>query len=149
MKRISDYQKLFEITPQTTLAELKIVYRNLIKKWHPDKFRDNDELLAEAEANSKKIIDGYHFLVSISKETHAANAEHYTYVTTSVPIDDYVHKGQTLKITFQDGSAFEYLGVPKNTYIKLVNSGTVARFARRHIFHSFTYRNVSKNAVAL
>ena len=89
----------------------------------------------------------YHFLVSISKETHAANLEKYTELITNVPIDDYVYKGQNLKITFVDGSTYEYLGVPKNTYVKLVNSGTVARFARRHIFTSFVYRNVSKNSL--
>ena len=31
MKRITDYRKLFEITKDTDLAELKLIYRRLIR----------------------------------------------------------------------------------------------------------------------
>ena len=144
MKRITDYRKLFAITKDTDLAELKLIYRNLIKEWHPDKFTDNETLRAEAEIKSKEIIEAYHFLVSISPETHASKLEDYTLTITNSGIDDFLYKGQTLKITFQDGSKYEYFGVPKNTYNKLINSPNIARFARRHIFGSFIYRNVFK-----
>jgi DnaJ-class molecular chaperone len=43
MRRIVEYRKLMNITQETTLADLKIVYRNLMKEWHPDKFADNEE----------------------------------------------------------------------------------------------------------
>ena len=76
MKRITDYRKLFEITKDTDLAELKLIYRRLMKEWHPDKFAD-ETLKAEAEAKSKTIIEAYHFLVSISPQTHAASLEDY------------------------------------------------------------------------
>jgi hypothetical protein len=33
-------------------------------------------------------------------------------------------------------------------YIKLVNADSPGRFARRHIFNAFPYRNVSKLATA-
>jgi len=144
MKRIIGYRKLLNITQDTDLDELKVIYRNLIKEWHPDKFIADDEKKAEAELKSKAIIEAYHFLVSISKHTHAFNAEEYTLTTTNSGIDDFAYKGQTLKITFQNGSVYEYFGVPNATYNKLVNSSTIGRFARRHIFHSYVYRNVSK-----
>jgi len=147
MKRITDYRKLFDITKDTDLGELKLIYRNLIKEWHPDKFTDNEALKAEAEIKSKEIIEAYHFLVSISPETHASKLEDYTLTTTGSGIDDFLYKGQTLKITFQDGSKYEYFGVPKNTYNKLINSPNIARFARRHIFGSYIYRNVFKPTV--
>ena len=66
------------------------------------------------------------------------------YVYSDYSIDDYTYKGQTLKITFQDGSVYEYFGIPKNIYNKFMNSSTILRFARRHIFYAYTYRNVSK-----
>lgn len=144
MQRIINYRKLFDITHEADLGKLKIVYRNLMKEWHPDKFQEGDERKAEAESKSKSIIEAYHFLVSISPETHINNEEEYTNTTSSSGIDNFMYKGQTLKIIFQDGSVYEYFGVPKNIYSKLVNSSTIARFARRHIFFSYTYRNVSK-----
>ena len=144
MKRIVDYRKLFGITQEADLAQLKTIYRNLIKEWHPDKFQNDDILKAQCEVKSKEIISAYHFLVSISPETHQLNAEEYAQTTATSIIDNFSYKGQTLKITFQNGSSYEYFGVPKNIYIKLINSPTQSRFARRHIYNSFIYRNISK-----
>jgi len=144
MKRIIKYRRLLDITANTDLVELKSTYRKLIKDWHPDKYVDDDERKAEAEHKSKNIIEAYHFLVSIAPETQAFNLEEYTNTTNNSGIDYYEYKGQTLKITFQDGSVYEYFGIPKNIYNKFINSATLVRFARRHIFYSYTYRNVSK-----
>jgi molecular chaperone HscB len=143
MKRIIEHRKLFNITQDTDLAQLKTAYRNLIKEWHPDKFQDN-ERKEEAEVKSKSIIEAYHFLVSIAPETHEQNLEEYTLTTNTSGIEDFMYKGQTLKIIFQNGSVYEYFAVPKNVYNKLVNSPTLSRFARRHIFFSYVYRNISK-----
>jgi len=146
MRRIVDNRKLFGVTQEVGLAQLKTIYRNLMKEWHPDKIQDDDERKAEFDLKSKEIIEAYHFLVSISTETHKSNLEEYMRITENLVIEDFSHKGQTLKITFQDKIIYEYFGVPRGIYIKLVNSPTQARFARRHIFYSYIYRNVSKQA---
>lgn len=143
MKRIIDSRKLFDISKETGLDELKVIYRNLMKECHPDKFQD-EVLKEEAELKSKEIIEAYHFLVSISPDTHKANAEIYNETITNSGIDDFLYKGQTLKVTFQDGSIYEYFGVTKNTYNKFINSSSQARFARRHIFDSHVFRNAQK-----
>ena len=148
MKRIATYRKLLGASQETKLSELKTTYRNLIKEWHPDKIQDDDNRKAEAEVKSKEIIAGYHFLVSIAPETIAQNKEEYTRVTSTSYVDDFEHKGQNLKITFQGGSVYEYLGVPKSIYVKMVNSPTITRFAKRHIFNSYTYRNIGKETEA-
>jgi len=144
MKKINSYRTLFGATKTTELSELKKTYRNLIKEWHPDKIQDNEDLKAQAAVKSKVIIEAYNLLVGIAPETHLANAEEYTRITTTSIIEDFDYKDETLKIIFQDNVVYEYFGVPKNTYVKLVNAPSLPRFAKRHIFHSFTYRNVSK-----
>lgn len=144
MKRITDYRKLFGITADANLAELKTIYRNLMKENHPDKFHNNEEAKHEAEAKSKVIIEGYHFLVSLSPETHLHHKEEYTNTITTSGIDDFIYKGQMLKVIFQDGSAYEYFGIPKSVYNKFLNSSTQLRFARRHIFESYSYRKSVK-----
>jgi molecular chaperone HscB len=146
MKRIVEFRKLFNCTAETDLAQLKVIYRNLIKEWHPDKFQEGDSLKEEAELKSQSIIEAYHFLVSIAAETHEANLEQYTLTTNTSAIEDFIYKGQVLKITFQDGSVYEYFGVPKNIYNKLLSSTTLNRFGKRHIFNSYTFRNVVKQA---
>jgi hypothetical protein len=112
----------------------------LVKEWHPDKFQDGDSKAEEAELKSREIIDGYHFLVSIAPETISANLEAYTETITNAGIADYVHKGLLLEITFLDGTTYEYFGVTKQIYIKMVNSNKLNRFAKRSIYPKFTYR---------
>lgn len=140
MKRISQYKKLFSIEKEIDLKVLKKSYRNLVKEWHPDKFQDGDAKQAEAEVQSRAIIDGYHFLVSIAPETKAANLEAYTETITNSGIADYMHKGLLLEITFLDGTTYEYFGVTKPIYQKMINSNKLNRFAKRAIYPNYTYR---------
>lgn len=146
MKRIGDYRKLLGITKTVGLKELKTVYRDFMKDCHPDKFHENSSLKLEAEEKSKSIIEAYHFLVSIDPETQKQNIQEYTLTTTSAIIVDFQHKGLTLRINFSDGSVYEYFNVPRAIYIKLINADSQGRFARRHIYTSFLYRNITKAA---
>ncbi|WP_378187800.1 KTSC domain-containing protein [Aquimarina sp. W85] len=144
MKRIKEYKKLFTVENEIDLKELKKSYRALVKEWHPDKFLDGDPQKEAAEVKSRQIIDGYHFLVSIAPETIAANLEAYKITTTVAGIADYQHKGMVLEITFLDGTTYEYFGVTKALYIKMVNSDKLNRFAKRNIFNSYLYRKSKK-----
>lgn len=145
MKRVNEYKKLFNVEPGTDLKGLKTSYRNLVKEWHPDKFQETDEMHAEAEAKSKQIIDGYHFLVSIAPETKAANLEEYNITTSEAVITDFQHKGNLMEISFSDGTTYEYFGVNKPLFVKFVNSDRQFRFAKRNIFTSFLYRKSKKD----
>lgn len=144
MKRINEYKKLFGVENEVELKTLKKSYRNLVKEWHPDTFQNGDALQEEAEINSRKIIDGYHFLVSIAPETIAANLDAYTETITNTGIADFTHKGLLLEITFLDGSTYEYFGVTKPVYIKMINSDKVNRFAKRNIYPKYTYRKTKR-----
>ena len=140
MKRVNQYKKLFNVEQEIDLSELKKTYRNLVKEWHPDKFQEGDEKAVEAEIKSREIIDGYHFLISIAPETKEKYLEEYTKVITESGIQNFQHKGLLLEITFNDGSAYEYFGVPKTVFQKMVNSDKQTRFAKRNIFFSYLYR---------
>lgn len=140
MKRINEYKKLFGVEKEIDLKELKKSYRNLVKEWHPDKFQDEDILKEEAEIQSRRIIDGYHFLVSMAPETKEKELPAYTETITNAAIADYQHKGLLLEITFTDGTTYEYFGVTKPIYIKMINAGNLNRFAKRSIYPKYLYR---------
>ena len=144
MKKIVDYRKLLGVQKDVELKELKTIYRNFMKEYHPDKFQESDEARLAAETKSKEIIEAYHFLVSIAPETLAVSIEEYTNTITSCGIADYNWAGLVLTVHFLDGSAYEYFEVPRAVYVKLVNADSPGRFARRHIFNSFPYRNIVK-----
>jgi hypothetical protein len=149
MRRILNHRKVLGVGEAAELKELKTVYRNLMKDWHPDKFQDNPEEKQLAEEKSKKIIESYHFLVSIAPETRIQTLDVYTATTANSGIMDLEYKAEILQISFSDGSVYEYYGVPKAMYVKLVNAETPARFARRHIYHAYIYRSLSKQVATV
>ncbi len=144
MKSVVEHRKLLGVDKNVTLKELKTIYRNTMKDAHPDKFINDEAGKIEAEEKSKVVIEAYHFLVSINPETHEKNKEEYTITTAKSNIHDFYMDEQILKVEHLDGNHYEYFGVPKNTYIKMVNSDSPSRFARRHIYGKSTHRKAGE-----
>jgi hypothetical protein len=144
MKRIERHRAILGVDDKATLSDLKKVYRKIMMEWHPDKFQDSEESKKMAEEKSTKLIASYHFLVSVHIETHAATKTEYTATIMEASIDDFEFKSEILRVVFSDGNEYEYYGVPKAIYVKLVNSDTPDRFARRHIYENYLYRSTSK-----
>jgi len=144
MKKIVEHRKLLGVNVDAELQELKTSYRSLMKTWHPDKFQESEEAKLDAEEKSKQIIEAYHFLVSIAPETRAQTLTEYNLTTTNANMLDFEYRQQVLKVAFTDGSEYEYFDVPKAIYVKLINSDSPGRFARRHIFNAYVYRSVSR-----
>lgn len=143
MKRIVAARKLLGVEKMATLQELKTIYRTFMKEWHPDKIQDNPIAKEEAEEKSKAFIDAYHLLVSVAPETHEQQREQYEQTMRDSRLINFQYKNTTLQIHFADGSSYEYFGLPKSVYNNLLNSNTPDRFARRHIYHSYVYRQAS------
>lgn len=144
MKKLGEYRKLLEVDKNVTLKELKTIYRNTMKDTHPDKFINDEAGKLEAEEKSKSVIEAYHFLVSINPETQEKYKEEYRETTTTSNIQDFYLEKSILTIQHLNGNIYEYLGVPRNTYIKMVNADSPSRFARRHIYGSFVYRKAGE-----
>ena len=140
MKKIAEYRKLLEVDKTASLKDLKNIYRNVMKETHPDKFINDEAGKLAAEEKSKSVIEVYHFLVSINEETQEKYKEEYTDTISNSIITDFYLEKSILKVEHLNGKMFEYIGVPRNTYIKMVNSDSPSRFARRHIYGNFVYR---------
>jgi DnaJ-class molecular chaperone len=144
MKKIVAARKLLGVEGEATLSEMKSIYRTFMKEWHPDKIQDNPVAKTEAEEKSKAFIEAYHLLVSVAPETHELQREQYEQTMSASRLIDFQYKGSTLEINFADGSSYEYFGLPKSVFNNLVNSNAPDRFARRHIYHSYVYRQATK-----
>ena len=140
MKRIGEHRKLLGVDKTATLKDLKTVYRNTMKEAHPDKFVNDEAGKLDAEEQSKTVIEAYHFLVSINPETQEKYKEEYTETIAKSIIQDFYHEKSILKVQHFNGKMYEYIGVPRNTYIKMVNADSPSRFARRHIYGNYTFR---------
>ncbi len=147
MKKLGEYRKLLGVDKSATLKNLKNIYRNMMKDTHPDKFINDEAGKLEAEEKSKSVIEAYHFLVSINEETQEKYKDEYTETITNSIIQDFYLEKSILTVQHLNGKSFEYLGVPRNTYIKMVNSDSPSRFARRHIYGNFIYRKSAEAMV--
>ena len=134
---------MLNVEKTVALKELKTIYRNAMKESHPDKFQGDEEGLRLVEEKSKAIIEAYHFLVSINPETINQGLPEFNETTSTSTIVDYKYDNIRLMINFANGSSYEFISVPKATYIKMVNAESPGRFAKRHVFNSFPYRKVS------
>ena len=143
MKKIVAYRQLLNVEKTVTLKELKTIYRNSMKECHPDKFHDDADGLAAAEEKSKSVIEAYHHLVSINAETIEQGQPEYNETIANATITDYRYENVRLRVDFSNGSSYEYISVPKATFIKMVNADSPGRFAKRHIFNAYPYRKLS------
>lgn len=143
MKHLLEYRQLLGATAQTPLDELARLYKGLMKTHHPDRFPNDPEAREQAEVMSKKVIEAYHFLVSIAPETHAKDAEEHARVTAQ-PILDWRYEQRILRITFADGTEYEYFGVPHNVWNKFLGTNGNTRFVRRNIHGAYPFRRARK-----
>jgi hypothetical protein len=65
------------------------------------------------------------------------NLPEYTETTTTATITDYKFV-EEIDYQFSNGSVYEYISVPKATYVKMVNG--FSEDYKRHILNSFTWR---------
>lgn len=144
MKRVIEYRKLLGVDKNVTLKELKTIYRNAMKDSHPDKFVDDEAGRIAAEETSKTVIEAYHFLVSINNETHEKQKDEYSETINGSAIHDFYFDKQVLYVIHLNGLTYEYIGVPKTTYIKMVNADSATRFAKRHVYGKFIFRKSVK-----
>ena len=70
MKSISEYYKILGVDSSVTAEELKKVYRELVKEWHPDRLLHNPSLHKTAQQKLQEINEAYDQLLA-----HLANPE--------------------------------------------------------------------------
>ena len=72
-EEITKARKLLELPERATMEEIKTNYRNLIRKWHPDRCKESEE---EATKMAARIVAAHglimdycnHYQFSFSKE---------------------------------------------------------------------------------
>jgi hypothetical protein len=129
MKKIVEYRKLLNVDKTAELKDLKTIYRAMMKESHPDKFQGDEAGLKKLKKTVKKLLR-LPFLVSINPETIKQNLPEYTETISSSTITDYKFVEGRLIINFSNGSIYEYISVPKATYVKMVKQNSPGRFAK-------------------
>jgi hypothetical protein len=119
MKKIVEYRKLLNVDKTAELKDLKPFIAMRWKNRILINFR-GWSWFKKTEENSKKIIEAYHFLVSINPETIKQNLPEYTETISSSTITDYKFvEGDWLLIFLTE--VYMSISVPKATYVKMVN----------------------------
>ena len=76
---INEARTILELPESATMEQIKVNYRRLIKKWHPDSCSDNHEI---CEKMSRKITDAYRVILDY--------CSNYTYSFKKEDVDKYL-----------------------------------------------------------
>jgi DnaJ domain len=63
MDEIYRYFEILEIKPDASHEEARKAYRNLVKRWHPDRFTENQQLQKKANDKLRKINKAYEKII--------------------------------------------------------------------------------------
>jgi len=67
------YYQILNLKPTASLQEIKQAYRQLARKWHPDRFINEPKKLQEAQEKFKKINQAYEILKAYITEQKQEN----------------------------------------------------------------------------
>jgi hypothetical protein len=59
MSKYSEYYQLLGIQPGDSWAKIRIAYKAQMKKWHPDRYTDNEDSVRRAEEITKQLNQAY------------------------------------------------------------------------------------------
>lgn len=76
MDEISECYRILDIEPGASLEDVKRSYRELVKVWHPDRFRGDSKLQAKAEEKLKRINIAYDRVVYEAAAAAGRSAVH-------------------------------------------------------------------------
>jgi replication fork clamp-binding protein CrfC len=65
LEKIARAYAIFGLKDGASITELKSAYRHLVKKWHPDLFVNQPEMLKKAQENMRKVNQAYAILSEI------------------------------------------------------------------------------------
>lgn len=162
--------EILGITRQSTKDEIKKAYREQIKKWHPDKFPNQPEKIAEALEKSKRIIEAYSLLENyraftdknyqsnkstsyqsskstydkVSRKTGRSrlSIERIKVKSSNVSSIGYDQALKVLQIEFINGNVYQYYDVPENIHNELMYSSSKGKYLNGKIASVYQYECV-------
>ena len=95
-----DPYEVLGVSRNATKEEIRQAYRELVKKYHPDKFRSNPDMLKLAEEKMKEVNEAYNYLMS-----HANSEENRNYRANTSFEDKEIYQEVRRKV--QNGELYE------------------------------------------
>ncbi len=80
---MKDPYEVLGVSRNATKEEIRQAYRELVKKYHPDKFQSNPDMLKLAEEKMKEVNEAYNYLM-----THTNDEYKNAYSGTSASDED-------------------------------------------------------------
>ncbi|MEZ5873216.1 MAG: KTSC domain-containing protein [Nitratireductor sp.] len=68
--------------------------------------------------------------------------ERYSVASSNIASIGYDIPSQTLEVEFQNGTIYQYYGVPENMYEQLMQAGSKGRFLNTYIKNAYGYSRV-------
>lgn len=76
MKSVHEYREILGVDASVTSDELKKVYRELVKEWHPDRLLHNPSLQKTAQQRLQEINEAYDHLLALMADPQFRPSAH-------------------------------------------------------------------------
>jgi len=116
-----DYYQILGVTKEASVEEIKKAYRDLAKKWHPDKNPNN----AEAEEKFKEISEAYETLSDSDKKHRYDNNDRFSgfnFDFSGMGRQRHVRVGESIKLNLKLTLEEIFSGVKKSYKYKRKDS---------------------------
>lgn len=144
----SDYYKILGVNPSASMEEIKLAYRKLAKKYHPDRNQGNPD----AEEKFKQITEAYEMLSNTSKRAiydfSGDNAYAQPWVNTYTyqgEHDTFTYKNKKKRHPFQSRERKSFFGKQSKIVQALILSALVLMVGVVGIFGIRLYANYQLN----
>lgn len=163
--------QILGVTQLSTKDEIKKAYRDKIKMWHPDKFFNCPEKIAEAVEISKKINDafallknyeppknselnssfkkynGNHTTSNFAKRTSSPKEARLNILRIRVKSSNIHSVGydklhKVLQVEFLNGSIYQFYDVPENIYKNILKADSKGKYFNCNVSGRFRYECV-------
>jgi hypothetical protein len=147
MDKYAEYCGLLGLDTVADTAELKSVYRNAVKRWHPDRYMFDREMQEAAIERIKRINTAYQYVSerlssSPPKPQPVFPSESLLEVflkSSQIISTAYDYSAYSLYIKFKSSNVYRFCEVPPRIYDELISSGSPGLYARKHVYRTYKY----------
>lgn len=147
MDKYAEYCGVLGLDTVADTAELKSVYRNAVKRWHPDRYMFDREMQQSAIEKIKRINTAYQYVserlgarLPKPEPVYPSDSLLEVFLKSSQIISTaYDYSAYSLYIKFKSSNVNRFCDVPPRIYDELISSESPALYARKHIYRTYKY----------
>jgi hypothetical protein len=148
MDKYAEYCSVLGLDTVGSITELKSVYRNAVKRWHPDRYMFDRGMQQAAAEKLKRINTAYEYVSELlgscprKPQNPGFPKESLLEIflrSSQIISTAYDYSDYSLYIKFKSSNIYRFCDVPPRIYDELISAESPAVYARKHVYSNYKY----------